>query len=187
MTAYSPNYLLPYPEDAENPDVPAHIGALALATDAQILALNNADTSLDARLDAYDAMGLGTAWSTYAATVNQGGGALPATTEYARYKLRGRTVELAVSLALTGAGVAGSAIKVVLPQPSIGFRQLGSATIYDASAGPMYWTGALWWSAASVAEIRLSGFTGAAGTATGGMTAALAAGDIVSFVAVYEY
>lgn len=179
MTAYTPTLLLPYAEDTDSPDGPAQQLALATATESAIVADR-------ARLTALEAFQIGVAGSSYVPIITQGV-TVTKTVEYARYKALGRQLVWEIALAITSGGTAGSAVSISLPLAPLGFRLLGVASIYDASAGPLYYTGALWWQSATIGEIRLSGFGGAAGTATGGFTAALAAGDIVTAKAVYEY
>lgn len=179
MTAYTPTLLLPYAEDTDTPDGPANQLALATAVETAIVADR-------ARLTALEAFQIGVAGTSYVPTLTQGV-TVTKTVEYCRYKFIGRQVFVEMSLSITGAGTAGSAVSLSLPTAPLGYRLLGQGTIYDASAGPIYYVGALWWQSATIAEIRLSGFAGAAGTATGGFTAALAAGDIVTCKTSFEY
>lgn len=177
MTTSTPTLLLPYPESTDPPDGPAQLGALALASEALIV-------SDRARLTALEAFAIGAAWAAYVPTLTQGG-AVTKTVEYARSKLTGKSVHLSLSLAVTGTGTAGQPVLVGLPIAPVGYRILGSAAVYDASV-PTYYIGAAWWDSATVAAVRMSGFAGRAGEASGGFTAALAAGDIVTMAMTFE-
>lgn len=178
MAGTTPTQLFPYPQNADAVNVAVDIQNLATAVDTKMAAL----AARVAVEEAFD-----TAWTLYVPTLTQGV-AVTKTAEFARYKQQGKTVHVEVSLACTSAGTAGSAVVIGLPPLApVGYRLLGSGAIYDASGGPMYHIGGVWWVSATTANIRVGGgFVGAAGTATGGFTAALASGDLVTMKLTYE-
>lgn len=177
MAGTTPNRSYPYPQNADPVNVAVDIQNLATSLDTDVAAIN-------VRLAAEEAFS--TAWTTYVPTLTQGV-TVTNTVEFARYKKSGKKVDVVVSLAVTSTGTAGSAIVVGLPPLApIGYRLLGQGAIYDASPGPTYYIGATWWVSATTANLRFSGFVGAAGTATGGFTTALASGDLVTMVLSYE-
>lgn len=178
MAGTTPTQLFPYPQNADPVNVAVDIQNLATAVDTKV-------TALAARVAVEEAFD--TAWITYTPTLTQGV-TVTKTAEFARYKQQGKTVHVEVSLACTSAGTAGTAIVVGLPPLApVGYRLLGVGAIYDASPGPTYYIGGTWWVSGTTANIRIGGgFTGAAGTAAGGFTTALASGDLVTMKLTYE-
>lgn len=99
--------------------------------------------------------------------------------EYAAYNRRGDVVFVDWSLAITGAGTAAQPIRLGLPPlAQIPYRVLGgSFGVFDASVG-LWYHGMVMWQATNVIEGKINGVGASIGA--GGMTAALAAGDVVT-------
>lgn len=124
------------------------------------------------------------AWTAYTPTLTQSV-TVTKTVEYADYTKVGRLMVVQFSLAVTGAGTAANAIVIGMPSgfDTLNFRGIGSGGVFDASAG-LWYTGMIQRAGVGTMNIQLSGVGGAAGA--GGMTAALASGDVVTGTAIFE-
>lgn len=126
------------------------------------------------------------AWTNYTPTLTQS--ATPTyTVEYASYMKIGRMVTVQLSLGLTSAGTAANAVVIGLPTGignPVGYRMLGHAGIYDASASAWY-LGMAQYASTTTFTIVQSGFGGSLGAA-GSFTAALASGDKVTAQLTYQ-
>lgn len=125
------------------------------------------------------------AYTSYVPTLTQS--ATPTkTVEYAGWFKAGRWVTVSFSLSLTSSGTAANAVIIGLPSaagtPST-FRNLGNASIFDASSGTWY-TGAAIWASATTFSVFANATTTALGASS--FTAALAAGDIVTGTLHYQ-
>jgi hypothetical protein len=127
------------------------------------------------------------AWSTYTPSLTQSV-TVTKTVEYARYTQVGKLISVQVSVSATSTGTAGQPIVIGLPADPSGFRAIGSCYVFDSSAGTFF-AGILIRQGTSLASIVIgngAGVTNIAGGTGGGFTAALASGDIVTFMATYE-
>lgn len=105
--------------------------------------------------------------------------AVSKTVEYAAYSRIGDLVLYQFSLAVTSAGTAAQPIRVSLPPYNlVAYRALGGQfAVFDASAG-LWYIGAPFFATASTIQGQGSGAGAPFGQSL--MTAALAAGDVVS-------
>lgn len=126
------------------------------------------------------------AWASYTPTLTQS--TTPTyTVEYASYMKIGRMVTVQMSLGVTSAGTAGNAVVIGLPTGignPVGYRMLGQAGIYDASASAWY-LGMAQYASTTTFTVVQSGFGGSLGAA-GSFTAALASGDKVTALLTYQ-
>lgn len=128
------------------------------------------------------------AWTSFTPTLVQSA-AVTKTVTYARYMKVGRLVTAVMKLDVTGAGVAANRIDIGLPvtAASSGNIAAGSGAIWDASAAIWYAGVPILVTTSAVAILLGSGaVSGPMGATGGGMTAALAAGDIATVSLVYE-
>lgn len=140
----------------------------------------------DALLAAFPLGPPDTAWTSYTPTLTQPG-AVTKTVTYARYTRVGRLITVNALLTVTGTGTASNNVLVGLPVAAAQAANLcvGSGYIFDTSAGTTF-KGLL-----AVTSSTTVGFL-PANTITPGFlgndtfTAALAAGDAVTFIATYE-
>jgi hypothetical protein len=126
------------------------------------------------------------AWTTYTPTLTQSG-AVTKTVTYGKYQRVGRMITAAVLLSCTGAGTAANAILAGLPVTAATPANvaIGSGWILDASTSNLY---------KAVIEVNSSTTVLFRPTSTVNndklgeavMTAALAAGDLITFTATYE-
>lgn len=99
------------------------------------------------------------------------------TVEFATYARVGPFVLASVSLSVTSAGTAGNAVVVGLPPVTFNnFRNLGTGSIFDASASTWY-HGHVVWASATTCQIWPNAATTPFGVTS--FTAALASGDKV--------
>jgi hypothetical protein len=130
-------------------------------------------------------------WTAYTPTLVQSG-AVTKTVTYARYQRVGRLIVAQVKLDCTGAGTANNAITIGFPVTgaTVNNEVLGAGGVFDASAGIWYMGSVIATGAPATGNcviISGSGTPSAALGQTGGvMTAALAAGDIVTVSITYE-
>lgn len=127
------------------------------------------------------------AWTDYIPTLAQSA-TVTKTITSARYSKVGRTVTVAVRLAVTGTGTASNAIVVGLPVTAAvaSLVPAGHGWVLDTSAGKNYAGIAVLLSTTTAAIIVNNDpdFLGGGGSLN--MTAALASGDTVNMVLTYE-
>ncbi len=124
------------------------------------------------------------AWTPFTPTLTQG--ATPTTTvNYAAYTRVGNWITANYALAVTGAGTAANVILVGLPVPAVGatFLPLGHGAVFDSSAGLMY-SGTVILNTGTTGKI--TSYNAANYLGAGGMTAALASGDLIAVSLNYE-
>lgn len=126
-------------------------------------------------------------WTSYVPTLTQSA-TVTKTVNYANYYKVGRLVVVEGSLGVTGSGTGANGVIVGLPVVAVyagSFMVVGSGYINDSSAAIVYCGVAALTSTATVAFYPT---TNASGTFLGqsGFSAALAAGDVVSYSLAYE-
>lgn len=128
-------------------------------------------------------VGLGQ-WQGYTPALNQGV-AVAKTVNYARYMKVGRLVVASFYLTVTGTGTAATVIEVGTPTTgvNVGLPGWGNGMVFDSSVST-FWHGPAILSTVNTA--KFAAYNAGNYLGAGGMTAALAAGDIVSGVIVYE-
>lgn len=127
------------------------------------------------------------AWTTFTPTLTQSA-TVTKTVTYARYSRIGRTINVVVELAVTGAGTASNDVKVGLPVAAVSSsttRALGVGFINDTSAGALY-KGIVVPNSTTDILFRQTNDTGQGTLGTAVFTAGLASGDTVTFTATYE-
>lgn len=126
------------------------------------------------------------AWSSYTPTLTQSV-TVTATVTYAKYMQIGKIINVNVLLTVTGAGTLGADIFVTLPvTAAASFSNLtavGAGRVFDTSASLNYVGTAVSNTTARIGIVPNAG-NGYLGSTS--FTAALAAGDTVSFCATYE-
>lgn len=125
------------------------------------------------------------AWATYTPTLTQP--AAVTKNPVGRYQRVGRLIVVNAWLGVTGTGTAVNPVTVGLPVAAssaavLTNQAIGSGTIFDTSASTFY-AGVLVLSSATTARLYM-GATGALGGA--GFAAALANGDQITYMAMYE-
>lgn len=127
------------------------------------------------------------AWTTYTPTWTQSV-AITKTVGQARYTKVGRKVSAHVQMTATGAGVANNAVVGGLPPyaaaSAAGFGVVGAGYFYDASVNTVYAVSVLL--GATGVQFRTGTSTGDLGATGGVFTAAIAAGDILTYFVEYE-
>jgi hypothetical protein len=130
-------------------------------------------------------MGEGGAWTTWTPVVTQSG-TVAATVNRATYGRWGRMIVATVFVTMTGTGTAANGVTVSLPVAAAGYitgTPLGSGWLFDTSAATTY-PCLPCWNSASV--VTLMSTSSGLGLGAGTFTAALAAGDQVTFTVTYE-
>lgn len=124
------------------------------------------------------------AYTTYVPTWTQSA-TVTKTVSRAAYTKVGRNVKGDVVMVATGAGTAANTLLFGLPVPAAfgGNTVIGECYLYDTSAG-IFYTGPLVINSTTTCKFVITGSTIYAGAA--GFTAAIAAGDQVSFDFDYE-
>jgi hypothetical protein len=131
--------------------------------------------------------GEGGAWTTWTPTVTQPG-AVTVTVNHAVYGRWGRLIVAHASLSVTGTGTASNGITLSVPvNAARSGMGVGAGTVYDVSATTNY-SGTCYTSSASSFVMYAHGTVSVASPVLGGavFTAALAAGDVITFTLQYE-
>lgn len=125
-------------------------------------------------------------WDTYTPTWLQGATNITKTVSRGHYMKIGRTVHLEVGLVATGAGTANNRITVSLPFTGVaGFTPVDSFIFVDAATA--IYNGIVVPHSASAVRFFSGQNPGTdLGLTGGGFTAAIAAGDTLSFSMTYE-
>lgn len=132
------------------------------------------------------AFDLGIDWTTFTPTLTQFTTATKTVT-YAKYTKHGRTVTVAVSLAVTGGGTASSDVLIGLPVAAVAPAGLpvGTGTIYNASNFATY-PGIAEINSSITVRLRCTGAAGVRILGSTDFTEALASGDSVNYTVTYE-
>jgi len=127
------------------------------------------------------------AWTTYNPQVDQGASTnIAKSTQYANYMRMGRMVWCQISMTVTAAGTAGSAILISLPITALFSTDyvIGSARILDASGGAATdYVGVAYLQSATRVGLVIAGTSNYVGA---NPNFALANGDLVKFSFMYE-
>jgi hypothetical protein len=129
--------------------------------------------------------GEGGAWTTWTPVVTQSG-TVAATVNRATYGRWGRMIVATVWVTMTGTGTAANGVTVSLPVAAAGYvvgSPIGSGWLFDTSVGTTY-PCLPCWNSASV--VTLMSTSSGLGLGAGTFTAALAAGDQITFTVTYE-
>lgn len=128
-----------------------------------------------------------TAWTAYTPTLTQSA-TVTKTVSVARYTRIGNLVTVGISLTVTGAGTASNGVVVGLPLTALAGTCFGAGYIFDTSAS-LFYAGIAYPTSTTTFGLLIGSGTGVgnvAGAPSGGFTAALAAGDLISFNLSYE-
>lgn len=128
-----------------------------------------------------------TTWTSYTPTLVQAG-SVSKTVTYARYFKLGRLVVGQVLLAVTGSGSSATTITVSLPVTAVqaGNISAGVGSVYDASPTPTTYPGRVVLNTTGTMALSGSDVTSGGYLGSTGFTAALASGDSVDMLFVYE-
>lgn len=129
-----------------------------------------------------------TGWTTYTPTLTQSG-AVTKTVTYAKYVQIGKTVTATVKLDITGIGTANNTIICTLPVIGAVSNNfvIGSGGVFDSSVSTFYYGVTYVTSTTTFGILLCNGAVGnLVGGVGGGMTAALASGDIFTATVTYE-
>lgn len=126
------------------------------------------------------------AYEPYTPTLTQNA-TVTKTNNQSRYTRAGRNIKGQAYLTVTGSGTASNVVLVGLPVPAINtaLMVVGSGFVYDVSAG-LFYSGTLVLNTDQTAKIAVTSAGNYVGGTAAAMSAALAAGDLVSVFFDYE-
>jgi hypothetical protein len=132
-------------------------------------------------------MGEGGAWTTWTPAITQSG-SVTATVTHAVYGRWGRLIVASCSLSVTGAGTGANAVTVSLPVTAArSGTTIGVGSVFDTSASTTYTANVITPSTTTV-QFYAQGTSVSTSPTLGSFsfTAALAAGDVITFQVMYE-
>lgn len=139
----------------------------------------------DALLGAFPLGPPDTAWTSFTPTLVQPG-AVTKTVGYAKYQRVGRIIVAQVNLSVTGTGTAANPVRIGLPvTAATSDVTVGSGRIYDSSANTMF-GGIAHLNSTTTVSLVASATNGGDFLGAVGFAAALAVGDVVTYMVTYE-